>query len=105
MDKLKVQKIVSEEVDKMFSDAQKNYQKIEEELEKLRKKLFKENEMKTENLGDSPVLNKRIPIDLVSEIIDFPVNELMLYALNCVKTKNERSLVEMHLGQFYFYNV
>lgn len=105
MNKARVEQIVTEEVDRMFKNAQKNSGKIEEKLESLRKKLFKEPSMKSEDLGNLSKQEKRIPIALVSEILDIPVNELTLHALNCIKNNNERSLVEMHLGQFYFYNV
>lgn len=96
-------KMVHEEVDNMVKESQKNTPKIEKKLQELHSKLFKEPIQK-ESLGDAyPKLEKRIQINLVSEIIEVPVNELMLYFLNNVKTKNERSLVEYHQGQVYFY--
>ncbi len=96
--------IVNEEVDKMFAEAQKNSPKIEKELEKLRTKLFKDEGLEMESLAQAyPYIDKRLQLSLVSEILDVPINELMLYFLNCVKTKNKRSLVEMRLGHVYFY--
>ncbi|MBW3546092.1 MAG: hypothetical protein KY428_10935 [Bacteroidetes bacterium] len=101
-----IMNMVKEEVDSMFVKAEKNSPKIEKELEKLRKKLYKDEELTKEDIGDKlPKFEKRMQLQMVSEILDVPVNELMLYFLNCVKTKNTRSLVEMHLGHVYFYAV
>lgn len=106
MNKDRVLQIVKEEVDNMLKKAEEDHSKYTEKLEELRKKIFKEDELRKENLGNKiPKTEKRMQLSVVSEIVDIPVNELMLYFLNCVKNKNERSLVEYRLGHVYFYNV
>lgn len=106
MNKDRVLQIVKEEVDNMFKKAEEDHSKYTEKLEELRKKIFKKDELRKENLGNKiPKTEKRMQLSVVSEIVDIPVNELMLYFLNCVKNKNERSLVEYRLGHVYFYNV
>jgi hypothetical protein len=96
-------KIVKEEVDNMLKESQKNHDKIAKKLEELRTKLFKEGLTK-ENLGTEKFSKeKRMQLNLVSEIVDVPVNELMLHFLNCVKASNGRHLVEYRMGQCYFY--
>ena len=80
--------------------------KIGPKLEELRGKLKKEMSCFT-SLGEETFggvrKQKRISAKTCSEILDIPINELVIYAINEIKNKNERSLVEYHLGTFIFY--
>lgn len=100
-----VLQLVKEEIDDMMKRAHKNTPKIEKKLMEVHKKLFKEPIAK-ESLGQVvPRLEKRIHANLVAEMIDVGIDELLLYFLNDVKARNERSLVEYRLGHCYFYVV
>lgn len=101
---MNIRKIIKEEFHKLVQEAQKDYSKIEKKLEELRKKLLKESEADRHRTFTEPKrFAKRVQLSTVAEIIDVPVNDLMLYFLNHVKLNNERALVEYHLGNVYFY--
>jgi hypothetical protein len=104
--KAKLEQLIREEYKTLFKEAAEKAPEVDKALEKLRKKLLPEmvsyTTLGTEVLGGSRP-HKRIHIKSVSEILDIPINELTLHFLNNVKTKNERSLVEYHLGHCYFY--
>jgi hypothetical protein len=109
MDKLQesVNKIVRSEMDKLIKEAKERAPDVEKKLEELRKKLIPEMKKDVdESMGIGAVWRRRerrIEMKTVSDLLEIPVNELMLHFLNNVKTKNERSLVEYHLGAIYFY--
>lgn len=107
MNRTTLKKLVKEEYNKILEDCQKAAPKIEKKLEECRKSMMEELLSPRVAIGTSfaPPLEKRIQINTVAEMIDVPVNELTLYFLNHVKTKNERSLVEYHLGHVYFYAI
>jgi len=98
-------KIVREELQKMIKEAKEKSPDVAAKLESLRKKLIPEMS-KTESLNAAAAHarpERRIEITTVAELLDMPVNELMLHFLNDVKTKNDRSLVEFRLQHVYFY--
>jgi hypothetical protein len=100
----RLQKMVKEEYKKLLEDCEKDAPKIEKKLEDMRSKMC-EDFMTLERKGTftEAAGEKRIQVNTVAELIDVPVNELMLYFLNSVKTSNERKLVEYRLGHVYFY--
>jgi len=99
-----LQKLVKEEYTKILDEARKAAPKIEKKLEECRKEMMAEF-VQRERIGSTfdPVMEKRIQINTVSEMIDVPVNELVLYFINNVKTSNTRKMVEYRLGHVYFY--
>lgn len=100
----RLKSMVKEEYNKILEDCQKEAPKIEKKLEGLRSKMCEDFVLR-ERKGTitEAAMEKRIQINIVSELIDVPVNELMLYFINHVKTANEHKLVEYHLGHVYFY--
>lgn len=104
MNRRGLKQLVKEEYVKIQKEAQEAAPKIEKKLHECREKMVAEF-CKREQMGTSfqPAMEKRLQIHTVAEMIDVPVNELVLYFLNNVKTMNERSLVEYHSGQVYFY--
>lgn len=103
LNKDSLKKMVRSEYLALLGDVQSRYPEIQEKLEMIRKEMFKEY-FKRQKMGNTylPVLEKRIQTQVVSELIEVPVNELVLYAVNCLKTVNEDTLVEYHLGHFRF---
>lgn len=101
-----IAEITRQEYSKLVSEAVEKAPAVDKKLEELRKKL--EKEMVTiESLGletfGGTRKQRRLSIQTVSELLDLPVNEIMLHMLNCVKASNSRSLIELHLGHIYFY--
>lgn len=100
-----IRKLTKEEFSLMLREAKEKEPQIEKKLEELRLKLVPEmlavESMAVNALGARP--EKKVLLKTVSEIIDIPVNELVLHFLNNVKTKNERSLIEYHMGQVHFF--
>jgi hypothetical protein len=98
---------IKESVLNMMTEMDAKKIDIAEKLEKLREKLVSEGAMEQlESMAQSPTnrrYEKRISAKTVSEIIDVPINELLLYFINEVKTKNTRSLVEYRMAEVYFY--
>lgn len=89
----------------MLREAKEKSPKICKSLEELRQKLIP-TMVELEALGESQLERrpeKRVQLEMVSKIVDVPVNELVLYFMNEVKNRNERSLVEYRLGHVYFY--
>jgi hypothetical protein len=102
--KLNIHQLVQEEIAKLVAEAKKDSPSIKEGLEEMRMKFFPEMlERESQDLSASPPMNKRVQINTVAELLDVPVNALMLYFLNDVKGKNTRSLIEYHSGQVHFY--
>jgi len=86
----------------------KDCTEISNKLEALRKKLKKEM-TNYERIGDATPnpktrKEKRVDLKMVSDILEIPINELMIYLLVHVKGNPERGLVEYHLGHVYFYD-
>lgn len=104
MKKESLQQLVKEEYVKIQKEAMESAPKIEKKLKECREKMVVDF-FKRENVGTTKeaVLEKRIQVNTVAEMIDVPVNELILYFLNNVKTMNERQLIEYRLGHVYFY--
>lgn len=96
--------LVKEEYVKIQKEAMESAPKIEKKLHECREKMVGEF-FKREKVGTTfeAVMEKRLQVNTVAEMIDVPINELILYFLNNVKTMNERSLVEYRLGHVYFY--
>lgn len=104
MKKESLQKLVKEEYVKIQKEAAESAPKIEKKLKECREKMVTEF-FKRERVGTTfeAVMEKRIQLTTVAEMIDVPVNELVMYFLNNVKTMNERQLIEYRLGHVYFY--
>jgi hypothetical protein len=101
-----LKQLVKEEYVKIQKEATEQAPKIEKKLESVRKEMFKHLPT-TEVAREDTVFDERkartLQMATVAEMIDIPVNELTLYFLNHVKTKNEASSVEYRLGHVYFY--
>jgi hypothetical protein len=96
----KFRKLVREEFALMLESVKQKAPDFDKKLEDLRKKLIPEMEVDGSSLPE-----KRVGIQMVAKIIDVPLNELMLYFMNVVKTGlSEDCLIEYHLGQVYFRN-
>lgn len=104
LSKTALKKIVKEEYNKLIKDLSESAPSIDKKLNEVRTELFKEY-FKREKIGSTfkERLEKRIQLKALSEMIDVPVNELLLFFLNNIKTMNERSLYEYRLGHIYFY--
>ena len=100
-----LKQLVKEECVKVHEELEKAAKKITKDLEEIRKEYAGEMMMRVRENGASfqPALEKRIHINTVAELIDVPVNELMLYFLNSVKHTNERKLIEYRQGHVTFY--
>lgn len=97
----KIHRVIQEEVGKARP-------KIAQKLEDLRANIEESGAMDIPDSIGEGVLGqharcKRLDIKTVSELIDVPLNELMLYLLNHVKTDNTQHLVEYHMTQVYFF--
>ena len=102
----KLRQLATEEFQLMLREAKERTPTLEKDLEDLRKKLMPEAEDREGfGVGQQGVRRpeRRVQINAVADILDVPVNDLMLYFLNHVKTKNERSLVEYRMSAVYFY--
>jgi len=90
---------------RMMLEAKEKQPKLDQDLEDLRQKLIPEMlELERLTLShESRRPEKRVQLSTVAEILDVPVNELVLHFLNGARLKNERSLVEYRLGHVYFY--
>lgn len=104
MTRSSLKSIVKEEYKKILEDAKEAAPKIEKKLEECRSKMMCEF-VTRDKVGTTfeAAMEKRLQLNTVSEMIDVPVNELMLYFVNNVKTSNDRKLVEYRLGHVYFY--
>lgn len=102
-----VNKIVHEEMARLIKEAKERAPDLDKKLEELRKKLVPDMKKEFEESLQLASLGRRrerrIELKTVSELLDVPINELMLHFMNNVKTKNERCLVEYHLGSVVFY--
>ncbi len=103
LDKKSLKKMVRSEYLDLMNELAEKYPKIEKKLEEVRKDMYSEY-FKRQRVGSTfkPVLEKRIQTQTLSELIEIPVNELILYAKNCIKTTNESVLVDYALGHFIF---
>lgn len=98
-----LKKLVKEEYEKILDESQKEAPKIAKKLHEFREELFG-SMLKRDGLKSSrPVLQRRIQLQTVSEAIEVPVNDLMLYFLNRVKATNEHHLIEYRLGCVTFF--
>lgn len=100
----KIRSLIKETYQELCAEATANSPQICEALEELRMAFVPEM-LRTVNengAGLHLALEKRIQLKTVSELINVPVNELMLYFINEVKTTNERQLISYHLGHVYF---
>ncbi len=100
-------KIVKEEMDKIVKEADKNSPKIAKELESMRKKFVPElKELAQGHAFVGKATSKRVELQMVSKVIDIPMNELMLYFLNMMKNTHDQSVkqhVTYQLGMVSFY--
>jgi len=108
MKKEQLEAVIKGEWSAMLDEVKEKSADIEKKLETLRKKLETEGALvKYESLGDEMLggsrPHRRLDIKTVSELIDCPINELMLYFIRNYKNQNERKLVEYHIGQCHFY--
>lgn len=104
----KVNSMIQEEIESMVEEVQEQASDIRSKLETIRKNLIKDgviSEMETgsgrNNVAARP--EKRIPLEIVSEIADIPINELILYFLNGHRITEGYELIEYRLGMVYFY--
>ena len=79
--------MVKTEFQKMMSEAADRGKEIGKKLNDLRETLIKEGKINWLNKGSGTVTRaaiaeRRIPIATVSELIDVPINELVLFFLN-----------------------
>ena len=90
----------------LLKEAAEKAPAVAKKLEELRKKLIPEmttNEsLGLETFGGTR-RQKRLQVKTVSELLELPVNEIVLHMINDVKNSNDRNLCEMHLGHIYFY--
>lgn len=101
-----IRKLVKEELKSLNEGMERESPKIEEKLETLRKKLVKEGGMMVaprlgDNVSNSYQPVKHIDIKSVSEVIDVPINSLMLFCINKLKNEDYRP-IQYHLGHLYF---
>jgi hypothetical protein len=97
-------RIISEELEKMVTEAKKKETSIAGKLDALREKLVKALAKANKDCDVSKErIEKRVEIDMVADIIDVPKNELILYFLNTVKASNGRQLIEYRVGNVHFY--
>jgi hypothetical protein len=98
--------LVKEEYVKILDEQNKNNDKIAKKLNGLREDLIKEFFKRTSTMKQQtgvPPLYKSLQLKTVSELVEVPVNELMLFFLQTVKNSNTHHLVEYHLGHVFFY--
>lgn len=103
LNKPSLKALVNEEYIKIREEADKLAPKIAKKLEAFREEMMMSMLKRENTRTEGPALEKRIQLITVSEAIDVPVNQLMMYFLNNVKTQNEHQVIEYHLGQVYFY--
>jgi hypothetical protein len=100
---MELNKLINEELSKLLDEAKKKEPEITKKLEDLRKKFIPVMDVR-ESQGEVHARpERRVLLKTVADLIEVPMNELMLHFLNNVKNNTENSLVEYHLGQVYFY--
>jgi hypothetical protein len=104
-----LKQLVKEERVKLETEVATETKTIEKKLEEVRTEMFKDYLTMTKEgaVMDPDAGVKNVQLSTVSEMIDVPVNELMLYFLNNTKLTNEYSTrnpcsVEYHLGHVIF---
>lgn len=97
--------IIKEEYTKLIEETKKTNKKISSGLDTIRKECFVDMMKRTREMGNNfaPALEKRMQINTVAEMLEVPVNDLMLYFMNEVKHSNDRQLVEYRQGHVTFY--
>jgi hypothetical protein len=103
-------KLIKEEFKELMAEAEKRSKEISTKLEDLRKTMIKEGKITLALTGSgSPTRvglpERRIPLQTVSEILDIPINELILHFLNGHRIHEGRQLVQYRLGCVYFYGM
>ena len=107
--KEQVRRIVKEEFDNFLEGSEKMREEIEKKLEGLRKTLIDEGKLSLREKGSGrndvgSLPERRIPIQTVSELIDVPINMIILHFLNGPRVhEGHTSLVEYYLGEVFFY--
>ena len=105
-----VNRVVKTEYQKMMKEAEDRAESINKKLEELRKTLLKEGQITNRDMGSGTVMKaalpeRRIPIATVSELLDIPINELVLHFLNGHRIEeNSIPSFEYRLGEVYFYD-
>jgi len=105
-----VDRIVKTEYQKMMKEAEERSEAISKKLEELRKTLLKEGQITEREKGSGNVTKgslpeRRIPLATVSELLDVPINELVLHFLNGHRLEeNSIPSCEYRLGCVYFYD-
>jgi hypothetical protein len=103
MKKTEIKARLKEELEVLKTKVDKDCKKIADQLESLRKKLEPEMTART-TLGDTNTAPfKSVSLVTVAEILDLPINELIIYLITHVKNSPKRNGVEYHLGHVYFY--
>lgn len=107
--------VVRNEFKLMLKEAAENSGTVESKLETLRKKFVKEGQIPSCHLGSGTNNHaarpeRRVPLATVSELIEVPVNELVLYFLNgerITETEQMSETAKMFrygMGHVYFFN-
>lgn len=104
----KISSIIKEELGRLVKEADKNSSNIASKLETVRKNLLRDGKISVHEKGSATVSyaarpERRISLETVSNIIETPINELILYFLNGHRIHEGRELVEYRLGHVYFY--
>jgi hypothetical protein len=98
-----IRQLIREELSEIGKASEKKYEKIEKALDKLYEKFKKERVNRKQDRVVNDYCERRVLLSTVANLTEIPVNDLMLYFLNVVKTNTDPSLIEYHLGQVYFY--
>ena len=90
----------------LLESVEENAPEIEQKLEEVRQELLKAGRIVDYGGAKNHRAARpecRIPIETVSNLIDVPVNELMLYFLNGQRNKYEQCMVEYSQRNVLFY--
>lgn len=79
--------LVKEEFEDLVKEAEGNRTNIDEKLETMRKQLIRDNLLTINERGSGKNnvrsrIERRVPLETVSKVVDIPVNELILHFLN-----------------------
>lgn len=100
---------VKQELLSILKEATERTDAISKKLEDLRQSLIKDGKITLRERGSArndigSLPERRIPLHTVCELIDIPMNELILHFLNGHRIREGQELVEYRLGNVYFYN-
>lgn len=100
---------VKQELLSILKEATERTDTISKKLEDLRQSLIKDGKITLRERGSArndigSLPERRIPLHTVCELIDIPMNELILHFLNGHRIREGQELVEYRLGNVYFYN-